>query len=513
MRIVLHLDRARLFRWRRVLADRLAAQGHDVRATFAAVAEPLPVSLTALLDFDRVRARSGPERLSVRIGPGAFDDMMAPAGFAADLTLDLATSSRIVRLPGRVLRPLYDGSAKDIALYQTLLDGRAPRLELADTDSDNAWAIGLPALERPHHFAMSLDAIASRLIEGVNAVVMRIEAGERAPADGDTGARRRAASQADASMLASIGAFAAHRASRKTARLRDRIMNSAAKWHVAWRLVGDDAATAAPGLLSISDFQVLPDDGHRFFADPLVFAHQGARHMFFEELADSLGYGVISHAIIGDDGGLGPITTVLDTGGHLSYPFVFARDGDIWMIPESSSAGGVDLYRAAHFPDAWTCETRLLDGLLHDATLFEHGGLLWIAAGSEALQSSTWDGLSLFYAETLKGPWRPHARNPVIVDARFARPAGAPWSSGGALCRPAQDCSGGYGGKISIRRIEELTPDTFREATAGAIAFSADSRLLGPHTISRAAGVEAIDVYARRRDVRAFCHPGHHRLS
>lgn len=181
---------------------------------------------------------------------------------------------------------------------------------------------------------------------------------------------------------------------------------------------------------------------------------------------------------------------------------MFERDGEIWLIPESASAGGFDLYRASQFPDRWTHEARLVEGRLHDPTLFEYGGLLWLAAGSEAFQSSTWDALSLFYAPSLKGPWRAHAKNPVRIDARSARPAGAPWTSDGVLYRPAQDCSGGYGGKLAVQKVLDLTPETFRETTVGFISFAPNSRLLGPHTLSRGGGIEAIDIYCRASDLR-----------
>jgi hypothetical protein len=47
---------------------------------------------------------------------------------------------------------------------------------------------------------------------------------------------------------------------------------------------------------------------------------------------------------------------VLEEPHHLSYPFVFEQDGQIWMIPESGAARNVSLYRAVEFPHRWTRE-------------------------------------------------------------------------------------------------------------------------------------------------------------
>lgn len=280
LRVALHLDRARLFRWHLELIDRLNAAGVEARAAFCSVAEPLPVTLTALLDFDRVRARSGGDRFSVRMSPAAFEPNLAPPNFAADLTVDVSTSTRLRRLAGRVLRPLYDGAAHDLMLYQALLAGRAPRLDVADTNG-GTWSIGLPALERPHHFATSLDETTSRLVEGLLTTVRLIEGGARcAPSDFDQDDRTptQPRSKSQGSLLSSIGAFTAARAGRKTQRARDRLASNQPKWHVAWRVITGDSYPK-PGLAALSDYQVLHDDGRRVFADPFVLERDGVRHI------------------------------------------------------------------------------------------------------------------------------------------------------------------------------------------------------------------------------------------
>jgi len=76
---------------------------------------------------------------------------------------------------------------------------------------------------------------------------------------------------------------------------------------------------------------------------------------------------------------------VLEERSHLSYPFVFERDGQIWMIPESSANATVSLYRAERFPDRWVKETDLLTGITaSDATIVEHAGRLWMFATTRA---------------------------------------------------------------------------------------------------------------------------------
>lgn len=508
MRIAVHLDRARLFRWHLVLIEALRAAGHVATVQFRDISEPLPTSLTVLLDFDRVRARSGPDRLSTRMAPAAFAPFDAGRDARPALTLDLATSSKVTRIDGRVLRPGYDGSAKDTALFHALFKGRAPQLTASDTANGGVWDIGLPALEMPTRLAASFDQTSSRLVEGLAGIIARIGAGETA----DTRAPSAQTKVAPKSILRSAGAFASARTSRKLTQARDKLAGNTPRWHVAWRFVADTNLPPAAGTLDLTEFRILADDGQRFYADPFVFVHDGVKHIFVEEMPSATGTGVISHFTI-DGGGGGDSTAstpriVLQTPFHLSYPFVFERAGEIWMLPESAASGGLDLYRATRFPDRWVKHARLIDGRIHDATLFEHEGLLWIAAAAEAFQSSTWDALALYWSKSLAGPWHPHGKNPVLVDARSARPAGPLWLSDGQLFRPAQDCSGGYGGHIAVKRIVTLTPDAFAEVRDGSIAFNPDHNLLGPHTIGRGGGLEVVDIYARPGALRAAFRAG-----
>jgi hypothetical protein len=500
MQLCVHLDSARLYRWHLVLLQALETQDQDICVSFVDTPEPLPTSFTAVLDYDRARSRAVDDRFSTHMRPEAFGSWPRYAGGGYDLMLDLSSASRVRTHPGRVLRPLYDGSYKDYALFHALLEQRAPYLAISDSGSrDHVWAIGLPALEMPWRPGHALDSAASRLIEGLVRTVARIKAGE-APHDEP---REQTSFAGRSTIFSAAAGFAASRARRKASRLVEKLSGNAAKWHVAWRKVSGDAPPSA-GLLSLADFRILADDGKRYYADPFAYVHEGETHVFIEELPEVTGRGLIAHFMLAPCGTPSPVTPVLETPFHLSYPFVFARDGEIWMMPEASAGGGLDLYRATRFPFAWEKVARLIEGRVHDATLFEHEGTLWIAAGSETLQSSSWDGLSLYAAQKLLGPWMPHAGNPVLVDARAARPAGALWrDAAGQLMRPAQDCSRGYGGALTLRTVTQLNDQGFTEATLGTIAFAPATGILGPHTLNRGGGFEIIDLFARPSALRA----------
>lgn len=150
---------------------------------------------------------------------------------------------------------------------------------------------------------------------------------------------------------------------------------------------------------------------------------------------------------------------------HLSYPYLFEHEGELYAIPETSANHRCELFRI-EADGEWRPLAVLLEGIAAaDASLFVHDGRFWLAYTD--LRLGAFDNLCLSYADDLHGPWRPHALHPVKLDHCSSRPAGTPFLHQGALYRPAQDCSAGYGAAIAINRIEVCTPQRYREAVVG----------------------------------------------
>ncbi|HWY90529.1 MAG TPA: hypothetical protein VNY31_07630 [Solirubrobacteraceae bacterium] len=238
------------------------------------------------------------------------------------------------------------------------------------------------------------------------------------------------------------------------------------------------------------------------YADPFIFEHDGRHHLFCEEVPRGSKQGVISHTELRVDGTPAETPTpVLQAPYHLSYPCVFAHEGEIFMIPETGTVRRIELYRAVSFPDAWEREAILVDDIgAVDTTLFEHGGRLWLFTAVAASGASYSDELHLFWAEAPRGPWQAHPGNPVVSDVRGARPAGAIQRWGPRLVRPAQDCSRRYGWAVSFREIDVLTDTAYGEHEIDRLepANLADAR--ATHTYAADGRFEAVDL--RQRELR-----------
>jgi hypothetical protein len=169
------------------------------------------------------------------------------------------------------------------------------------------------------------------------------------------------------------------------------------------------------------------------------------------------------------------------------------------MIPETSANMTIELYRAEPFPDVWALHRVLLSGIrAADATLYDDGTRLWLFACVARPERPNFDTLYLFTAKHLTDEWLPHPANPIIADARYARPAGRLFVSHGQLYRPAQDCSREYGTRIVLCRVDEMDSEAYSETPVDAI----DASIIGAkrtHCHSSDAEAAALDGMRYRR--------------
>ena len=222
------------------------------------------------------------------------------------------------------------------------------------------------------------------------------------------------------------------------------------RWRILVRARGLEPARGWAG----ADDSLVHWKPDHLYADPFLFEHDGAHHLFCEDLPRGARRAVISHTRLHPDGSRADAPVpVLSAAYHLSYPFVFVHEGGVFMIPETSAQHRVELYRAVEFPRGWRREGTLIEGLIaSDATLLEHGGRLWLFVGVAAPHATMLDELHLFTSTSLSGPWQPHPRNPIVSDVRCARPAGAIQRWGSRLVRPLRTAASATAGLSRFAR-------------------------------------------------------------
>jgi hypothetical protein len=243
-----------------------------------------------------------------------------------------------------------------------------------------------------------------------------------------------------------------------------------------------------------SEYMLMPCPRDRFYADPFLFEKDGKTFLFFEDFRFAEGRAVISYCEIGSDGSPGAPVEVLRRSFHLSYPFVFEHEGEIYMIPETRGNRRVELYRATSFPTEWTSEAVLLNDIhAVDATIQKVHGKFWMFAGVSNGKYSNSDELCLFFSDELKGPWVPHPANPVLSDVRRARPAGRLFYDEGRLIRPSQDCGKAYGYALVFSEVLTLNETEYKERQISRLEPGVVEGCVGTHTYNRTEQFEVVD--------------------
>jgi hypothetical protein len=482
MRVEIVIDMGSSRQWLLHLVELLRiSRSADVVFRFVETNSPISPKLKTLLGFERIITRRpqscGSEPLDV-------EELVQwhEGDKPADWTFNLSSKS-VPNTSGKSFDIRFDGVAGEEALFVALMTTGTPVIEIFDLKDKSVAAHGTASLEAAAGMGGAMEAIYSRVAVLIDRVTgglhengSPVQPGQLKPVPMKNVATRivRESGTAVIRSIYKICFYSSH-------------------WRVGWRFdKGEGVAVRRD--LGGAPWRVLSSPHDHFFADPFPFEKDGKSYLFFEDLPQASQKGVISMVEMSPEGPVSAVQTVLEEPWHLSYPFVFERDGSIWMIPESSANREVVLYRAAEFPHRWERHSVLLTGIeAADATVVEYNGRLWMFAVTRNGIGGYSDTLNIYYADDLTGPWVAHAGNPVLVDDRSARPAGHFYWQDNKLWRPVQDCRNGYGAALALASIDELTVSSFKQTVHATLTPGETWPGRKLHTLNKAGDLEVID--------------------
>ena len=430
--------------------------------------------------WPRVRLLAGPQNIASAIAP-------------YDITINCTDVDGIDGHENRVLTPLFAGKPGTPAVIAALAVGGGGKLAVSDSWHPGSMVEGTPGLADPRLLTLVFDNSASLMMALVAKAVSR-------------SASRPVAPTAEARPPMPRGSLAGHSVralTYKASRLAGLALAGGECWMVAIReLRGRSLVDGGE-----AEFRLVENPEGGYFADPFLFSRDGRTYLFLEEFRYGTKRGRISVAEVLPSGKIGFPEPILEPAHHLSFPQVFARDGEIWMIPESGDHGTIDLYRAERFPNRWVHEHTLVSGIAaFDATIAPWMPDLGLTVSIGLDGSTGWDTLYALEAPRLQGPWRFSHPTALLHDARWSRAAGAAIETPQGWLRPAQDCSVRYGGAVRLCRVDDPSPASFRQTPVARIGCAG----FGVHTYNRGGGYEVIDVFGtpgRHQTVTASCTP------
>lgn len=197
------------------------------------------------------------------------------------------------------------------------------------------------------------------------------------------------------------------------------------------------------------------------YADPFLFANHcdGYLYLFYED--EQLKAPAPICAMRTKDGrkweNLG---IVLRESFHLSFPFVFVENKNIYMLPETRSIDEIRMYKSVDFPYIWQPITLQKGDKYVDSSLIKHHNVWY-------LFTTVWygkkNGLHIYYADSLDSEWKSHPLNPIHNNLEYSRNGGSVFEYKGKIYRPAQNCTHYYGENVALYEIEKLSKTEYTE--------------------------------------------------
>ena len=224
----------------------------------------------------------------------------------------------------------------------------------------------------------------------------------------------------------------------------------------------------------LDDFNpIFPPDG-KFYADPMIFKHQGVNYIFFEDY--DYRKGVISFVTVDEAHNISAPVKILDLNYHLSFPLIFEEEGHIYMMPETCGIDEIAFYESERFPYEWIKKKVLVPCSGMDSVIFKHNNYYWIITTVDPNQQ-----MLIYYSDHLFSEFKPHPINNLYISERNAGPV---FFENGKLIRPIMNSDLGYGHHIIFKEIVTLTPDQFEEVEMHRIYPTWAQRLKGTHTFA-----------------------------
>ncbi|MCM1101475.1 MAG: hypothetical protein NC079_08235 [Clostridium sp.] len=193
-----------------------------------------------------------------------------------------------------------------------------------------------------------------------------------------------------------------------------------------------------------------------FYADPMLFTYRGEKYLFTEAFDMKLQIGRIAISSYANGAFTEP-KVIIKCPYHMSYPCVFEYKDKVYMIPETSQNGTLEIWKAKGNLYTWKRHGRLLNKVKYaDSTI--------LLVGREVY---------LFSYEDNGGKYITHIfeLNPdtlqvteienIVHDRNDKRPAGNfVLQPTGQIFRPVQNNIRSYGESMLVNRVTSIKPFT-----------------------------------------------------
>ncbi|EHS52911.1 hypothetical protein PDO_4534 [Rhizobium sp. PDO1-076] len=529
LRIGVMIDRQQgLENWQSRIIDRILADSRfapvSVLVCPPSIATAKPSRLLRLAAaLERIALARQPAYLPQHFDPAALPfrqvalgrgdgvaDGQAPLADISDLKLDLVLSLTSGELPERMLAGLRFGEWRfsfsaeasegtDWSGYAGVIENRPAtemRIDIRRGDPVRDANLVAAAFNTKFSAIRNADFIKERAVTLVMRELRRVADTGRIEPSADRPTHNVRSAPPSGSQLLRYGwGLASELLARSSKAVQAKFGGGAAVWAL---YVGQGSPRDFDPRQSV----LIEPDKDEIRADPFLLEHEGEIYLFYEAYAPGDGKAHIAVSrLVGNR--VERLGIALNCEHHLSYPFIFRHDGQLFMMPETNQARRLEIWRCVEFPLRWELHSTALEGLSSaDSTLTLYNGRWWLLTNLSDFHAYE-DHCSELHIFEVDGPDLKtvvaHRNNPVVIDSTTARNGGRPFVEDGKLYRPSQRNEFGvYGYGLNIMEIEQLDLDRFQERCVRTITPDFSPGLVACHHLDAAGGRYVIDAMRGR---------------
>ncbi len=272
--------------------------------------------------------------------------------------------------------------------------------------------------------------------------------------------------------------------------LQKGLLKKESRFHVAFMFHNWQGANLSEGIK-------IKTPAKHFYADPFVWQKEGRTICFVEDYDYTQHIAWISAVELFEDGRYKILGPVIQEPFHMSYPYLFEYENELYMIPETTQDRSVRLYKCIEFPMRWEFQKTLMKGIkTADTMVFAHQGKWWMLTNLSTPDNDDQAAqLFAFYADSpLSDNWQPHPKNPLVFDSDYGRNGGLLFTQEGIPVRGRQKQAFNiYGAELSIAKITRLDTKEYEEALLSWIKPNFFDHLKATHHIHSHSGVTVWD--------------------
>mgnify|MGYP001438906430 CR=1 FL=1 len=237
----------------------------------------------------------------------------------------------------------------------------------------------------------------------------------------------------------------------------------------------------------LEQFDIIENNNkNRFIADPFLFKKNGNNYLFVEDFSFVKNIGVISCYELNNKN-CNFLGQVIKEKFHLSFPFIFEFENQIYMCPETHEQKEIRLYHCLDFPKKWEYKMTLIKNILAvDTLIFAKNDIWWMLTNTSKTDTKDFCELSIFYSK--KGPltdkWIAHKSNPIYVDPCLARNGGILFKKNKIYRVNQKNGFNFYGKEFDINEILTINVDTYNEKLISNVKPNFLKNIIGTHHLN-----------------------------